>query len=246
VLQIERYVVDKQFVRLELPCSWLIVICVTLLSLPQSAEAWSSSASRTQYDLRMVEGSIEIFRHETGTYPDPEKYWIQLRDAGVLYRRQTNDPPVDGWGHRLVYRYPGKRGTFDLYSVGPDGIDQNGGQDDVTLEGVNDGFHWKATWPAGRLVLRVGVGLALGVCLLGFVWPLRFVLPIGGMILCGAVVIGCQLLMHPGRVSRNQPLQFYAFVAAVAFCAFFVVLLFGIWRSRDIIWSRLGGRTRRG
>jgi hypothetical protein len=217
--------------RPALPSS-LALACVTFFLFPESADAWSSPASRTQVDIKQVFFAIEIYRDEQGNYPEPDKYWVQLRDTAALYLRQTNGPPADGWGHRLVYRYPGKRGTFDLYSVGPDGVDQYGGHDDVTLEGVNDGFHWKATWPAGRFVLRVGVGLALGVCLLGLVWPLRFVLPTGGMILCAGVVIGCQLLMHPGRVSRNQPLQFYAFVAAIAFCLFFVVLLLGIWRRR--------------
>ena len=45
----------------------------------------------------------------------------------------------DEWGHELVYRFPAKRpeAIFDLYSVGPDGIDQSGGLGDsfVVSEG---------------------------------------------------------------------------------------------------------------
>ena len=179
----------------------------------------------------MVTYAIEIYRDEKGKYPDPEGYWLQLKNAGVTYLRQTNGPPVDQWGHPLAYRHPGKRGDFDLYSVGPDGIDHDGGLDDVSLADVNDGFHWKATWPAGRFVLRLGVGLAIGACLLALIWPWRFVVPVAGMILCAGTMVGCRLLMHPGVVSsRNQPLQLYIFFAALVFGVLLCGLAVCIWK----------------
>lgn len=39
----------------------------------------------------------------------------------------------DGWGRPLRYKAPGLMGRpFELYSVGPDGIDQLGGADDLS------------------------------------------------------------------------------------------------------------------
>ena len=40
----------------------------------------------------------------------------------------------DYWGHELVYRFPSARpeAVFDLYSVGPNGIDESGKGDDIT------------------------------------------------------------------------------------------------------------------
>ena len=202
-----------------------------LLLIPQFAHAWSSQASRTQYDLKALAGAIEIYRDEVGKYPEPARYWLELQEAVASYLRETNSLPVDRWGHPLVYRCPGKHGRFDLYSVGPDGIDHHGGRDDVSPEGVNDGFHWKATWPAGRFVLRLGVGLAIGSCLLALVWPWRFVVPVAGMILCAGTMIGCRLLMHPGVVnSRNQPLQLYILLAVIVFGVLLCGLVICLWK----------------
>src|SRR5574341_2055289 len=40
---------------------------------------------------------------------------------------------IDPWGNALHFRYPPTRNlnTYDLYSEGPDGIDQNGAGDDI-------------------------------------------------------------------------------------------------------------------
>jgi hypothetical protein len=198
--------------------------------MANSAVAWSSQASRTQMDVKQLAYAVDIYRDEVGKYPEPERYWLQLQNAGATTLRETNAAPVDHWGHPLVYRHPGKKGNFDLYSVGPDGVDNNGGLDDVSVTGVNDGFHWKATWPAGRLTLRLGFGLALGACLLGLVWPWRFVIPVAGMILCAGTMIGCWLLMHPGVVrERNQPLELYVSMAALVFCVLLSGLLLCVW-----------------
>src|SRR5262245_11221248 len=99
-----------------------------LLFLSQSAGAWSSSASWTQMEIKQVFYAIELYRDEVGKYPEPVRYWVQLQEAAVTYLGHTNSAPVDNWGHPLVYRYPGKHGSFDLYSVGPDGIDHDGGR----------------------------------------------------------------------------------------------------------------------
>ncbi len=51
--------------------------------------------------------------------------------------------PVDVWGHAYVYRYPGIRNTnsYDLYSVGPDGVSKSGGGD------PDDINNWDPKWP---------------------------------------------------------------------------------------------------
>jgi hypothetical protein len=202
-----------------------------VLSLTDSAAAWSSTASRTQADLKSLAAAFEVFKRDAGHYPDPGHYWLELEHKDVRYHRDQSGPLKDRWDRPVIYRLPGKQGDFDLYSVGPDGVDNKGGLDDVSETGVNDGFHWKATWPMGRLTLRLGLGLALGVCLLGLIWPWRFVMPVAGMILCAGIMIGCRLLMHPGVVhSRNQPLQLNIFLAALVFGVLLCGLAVCIWK----------------
>ena len=189
-----------------------------VLSLANSAAAWSSAASRTQSDLRELAAAFEVYKSEAGHYPDPKRYWLELKGKDLWYQRDPSAPKKDRWERPVIYRLPRKQSDFDLYSVGPDGVDNGGAHDDVSLTGVNDGFHWKATWPAGRLALQLGILAAVLACALRFVWPWRLVGPIAGMILCAGTMIGCRLLMHPGVVNdRNQPLRMYIFLAAVVF-----------------------------
>ena len=226
------YRADRQLVRLDLASIWVLA-CTTLLS-PQRALSWSSPASRTQSDLKNLAAAVELFKSETGHHPDPKQYWLELEQKDLRYHRDQSGPLKDRWDRPVIYRLPGKQRDFDLYSIGPDGIDSNGALDDVSLAGVNDGFHWKATWPAGRRTLRLTAGLALASLLLAFLWPWRTIVPLAGMILCVGTIAGCRLLMHPGVVSsRNQPLQLYIFLAALIFGVLLVAFALSIWKARS-------------
>jgi general secretion pathway protein G len=189
----------------------------------QTAEAWSSSASRTAHDIQSLAGTLKIYHREVGKHPDPTDYWLTLQRANIWFFNHAG-PVKDRWGQPLIYRFPGKHGDFDLYSVGPNGVDDDGRLDDVSSwAGVNEGFHWKQTWPQGRFILRVGVLLALVCCMLMLAYPCRIVLPLAGMLLCTSVIFGCRLLMHPGVVnSRNQPLQLTALIALLIGVALFI------------------------
>jgi len=60
-------------------------------------------------------------------YNIPEYAWSDLVDPRVGTFR-------DVWGRELVYRFPPRRRDvlFELYSVGPNGIDEGGEGDDIT------------------------------------------------------------------------------------------------------------------
>jgi hypothetical protein len=55
------------------------------------------------------------------------------RAVGACMR--SGDVPLDGWGQHLVFRSPGPahRHGWDLYSVGPNGIDEQGLGDDLLV-----------------------------------------------------------------------------------------------------------------
>ncbi|HEX8310708.1 MAG TPA: type II secretion system protein GspG [Chthoniobacteraceae bacterium] len=185
-----------------------------LLAFSHRSFAWSSRASRTENDIRQLSVAIRLFRDEFGRVPAPQQYWIELQHAG-LWESPKAGAPLDAWGRPLVYRVPGRQGEFDLHSLGSDGIDQGGRLDDISSwAGVHDGFHWKSTWPAGRLALGGSIVLGLGCLLLFRYYPLRILAPIAAALVCFGVLLGCQLLMHPGIVpSRNQPLAIGSAVA---------------------------------
>ena len=61
----------------------------------------------------------------------------------------------DSWGRELVFRCPSKRteAIFDLYSVGPNGVDEGGGGDDITCGDSADFQTYRAYFKDGLIDL---------------------------------------------------------------------------------------------
>jgi len=88
--------------------------------------------ARAQLDS--LEKALDQYRLDTRHYPTAE----QGLDA--LVNKPTNEAswsgpylkkavPADPWGHPYVYRVPGARGDYDLYSLGRDGKPGGSGED---------------------------------------------------------------------------------------------------------------------
>lgn len=81
---------------------------------------------------------------DVGTYEDrdPNGPWTT---TGIAWRRQLGHrcgPAWDAWGRTFLYRSPGPchGGGWDVYSVGPNGIDERGAGDDLLVgENVTPG-----------------------------------------------------------------------------------------------------------
>ena len=76
--------------------------------------------------------ALDLYEVDTGSFPDTLD---ALREApadvqnwkGPYLKKKPQDP----WGRAYVYKYPGEHneGSFDLYSLGRDGVE--GGDDDI-------------------------------------------------------------------------------------------------------------------
>jgi len=88
----------------------------------------------TQADIKNLETAIDLFYLDVGRYPTDEE------GLKALYQRPDNMPnwagpyiktaPKDPWGREYVYKFPGERGAYDIYSYGADG--QPGGEGENT------------------------------------------------------------------------------------------------------------------
>ncbi len=83
-----------------------------------------SDAARLQ--LQSLEQALDLYRLDTGTYPTTQQgLQALIRDPGVRGWRgpylDAGSVPLDPWGRPYVYRSPGERGLFDLFSLGADG-----------------------------------------------------------------------------------------------------------------------------
>ena len=90
--------------------------------------------------IEILSWAIEVFQKDVGRFPSKNEGLEVLinKPKGLTNWRgpYLNYPfiPSDPWGQKYVYNYPPKYGkkSFDLYSFGPNEIDNQGLKDDLT------------------------------------------------------------------------------------------------------------------
>jgi general secretion pathway protein G len=95
--------------------------------LPQLGKA---NGQKAKADIATLDSALELYRLNNLTYPatsdglgallsappsltDPSRY-----QAGGYIKKLPKDP----WGRDYKYEYPGKHGSYDIYTLGADGI----------------------------------------------------------------------------------------------------------------------------
>jgi general secretion pathway protein G len=126
---------NRGFTLLEL----LVVIVIIGLLAGYVAPRYFSQVGRSEIQvaraqLDSLEKALDQYRLDMRHYPSPEQ------GLEALVSRPTNEPnwngpylkkalPNDPWGRPYVYRVPGQKGEFDLYSLGRDGRPGGSGED---------------------------------------------------------------------------------------------------------------------
>jgi general secretion pathway protein G len=88
-------------------------------------------ATRAQIDA--LQKALVAYRLDVGAYPDTQAGLaaLHVKPAGLAAWAGpylSKPVPADPWGRRYVYRQPGQRGEYDLFSYGRDG--KPGGTDE--------------------------------------------------------------------------------------------------------------------
>jgi hypothetical protein len=127
----------------------IVVACLLLLGSCSEVEP---DLQRRQYTNHEVEFLVDlvagrgVFREKAPlSFPDGDirslYVWLTLPEAmeAKFLQRDWKDEAggvlIDAWRRPLVYRFPSlrKECMFDLYSVGPNGIDERGEGDDIEV-----------------------------------------------------------------------------------------------------------------
>lgn len=186
--------------------------------LPNGASAWSSSASKTHYYVHRLKAVVEEYRTEHGKLPSLENFKTTL---GSEYPTTYGGPNYtrDLWHREIIYRNPGVHGEYDIYSIGADGVDDDGRKDDISIwAGVNDGYYWMKWWPLGRRIVLFSCALALLIVISKIFRPSNLAVPIAGGVAGLGIALGTFCQIHPGEVSsHNIPLEIAFAVAAIVF-----------------------------
>ena len=109
----------------------LVAVLAAVVAPNLLGKASDANRKSAMIQLEKVANSIELYRLETGRYPETLTDLVQQpqgveRWKGPYLRKRAllKDP----WGNELVFRRPGEHGPFDLASYGGDG--QPGGEGD--------------------------------------------------------------------------------------------------------------------
>lgn len=117
----------------------LVVIVIIGLLAGYVAPRYFSQVGKSEIQvakaqIESIEKALDQFRLDTRHYPSAEQ------GLEVLVAKPAGEPnwsgpylkkavPMDPWGRAYVYRVPGERGEFDLFSYGRDGKAGGTGED---------------------------------------------------------------------------------------------------------------------
>ncbi|MHB1080028.1 MAG: type II secretion system major pseudopilin GspG [Prosthecobacter sp.] len=106
-----------------------------LKGLPEAAKE-----SRVQSDFGTIGVALQVYESRAMRMPTTEQGLRALVEKPTIepipdsYKNGLlEEVPKDPWGQEYKYRFPAQKSkkAFDLWSIGPDGIDDNGENDDT-------------------------------------------------------------------------------------------------------------------
>ncbi len=118
---------DDGFTLIELLVVLVILGLLAAVAGPRVIGYLGGARSDTaRIQLAALEQALDLYRFDVGRYPTSEE------GLGALIRQPSgnnrwNGPYIDGsavptdpWGNDYVYRMPGAKGVYDLYTLGAD------------------------------------------------------------------------------------------------------------------------------
>lgn len=119
----------RMIVAIAMMCAIAATLYVIQTGGPVGPERW------TMRRLRVLHTYSCNYQEQIGRFPNPATWADELLDGwgGPLASPRVAERFFDGWERPFRYVCPGRHNPngFDLYSVGPNGIDEGGAGDDI-------------------------------------------------------------------------------------------------------------------
>ena len=109
---------------------WLAIFLGIAVFFAIRSRFWVSEKARiggpTADIVNGIKSALDGFKVDNGFYPTNLQDLLQQPSNAKNWHGPYFDPPklpVDPWGHKYIYEYPGKHNPngYDLSSAGPDG-----------------------------------------------------------------------------------------------------------------------------
>jgi general secretion pathway protein G len=125
---------EKGFTLIEIIIVVIILSLIAALVGPRLFKKVEKSKQQiTKTQIVMMENSIKMFKLDTGRYPTTEEgLKVLLENTGGISNWDgpylEKGVPKDPWGKDYIYTYPGKNYTFEIVSLGADGLPGGDGE----------------------------------------------------------------------------------------------------------------------
>ena len=125
----------RGFTLLELLVVLVVLGMLFAIMTPQVMNMLSGAKSDTVgLQIETLGTALHYYKLDAGTYPTTEQglavLWQKPKEAtnwrGPYIRKKQH--LLDPWGREYLYKYPGRKGPFDLYSLGADGKEGGSGE----------------------------------------------------------------------------------------------------------------------
>ncbi len=122
------------FTLLELMVVLLILALLATIAAPQVMKHLGRAKAQTaKIQVQALAASVEYLHMDLGRYPTESEGLQSLVTSppGATtwdgpYVKQA-DSLTDPWGRPYLYRFPGLHGSFDVYTLGADGVEGGSG-----------------------------------------------------------------------------------------------------------------------
>ena len=118
---------ERGFTLLELLVVMVIIGLLAGYVAPKYfSQVGKSEVKAAQAQIDSIEKALDQYRLDMGRYPATEQ-GLAVLTARPAAESKWQGPylkkavPPDPWGRPYMYKYPGERAEFDLYSYGKDG-----------------------------------------------------------------------------------------------------------------------------
>ena len=114
------------------PCALLGVFLGLPAFLSRLDDTPDAARYKAQKDLESLAGLMEEFHARNHRYPTDDEGLRAVLRYGVGLDQAPERHPIDPWGRPYVYRMRAG-GPPELYSLGPNGIDEHARGDDISV-----------------------------------------------------------------------------------------------------------------
>jgi len=127
------------FTLIELLLVLIILAVLASVAVPiYTGRSRQAKIDATKASISNLETAIDLFENTYDRFPETLDELVRppVAPDGSQPARflKSTIVPTDGWGRSFFYKTPGNVDTerYDIWSAGPNGLDENGSGDDIT------------------------------------------------------------------------------------------------------------------